>query len=862
MTNIRSLIGKLDELTATVFTTKPDVICITETWLSEDIDTVSVSIPGYVMHRKDRDKRKGGGVVIFVRDDARCCLIPIQIVVRDDFELLAIEITNYNLILLCLYIPPSLSSPILRDIYDELVQEVDALLCQRPNRSLVTVGDFNHFRCDNLCNAFDLVDIVDNPTRGSNVLDHILVSRDLSEVYKKENVVFNAPVGNSDHLTLYAVPVTPLPEAVRSRVVTIYDFRESNLTSLRRSLSKVNWESHMDSTTDVNELCAIFNNILNIHIQASIPQNQVIMTRRDKEWLTPITKSLINERWEAYRMKDWQKYNKLKVKVKTEVHKSKTLFCEKMKQTTHGLWKLVKSWSGGNNFRNWNSLISVDRPEVLVSNIAHVLQKKYSCSDDSYVNQLSLEHDDWSFDIEEEMVYKLLKSLSWKKAVGIDNVPTRIYSEMADYLAKPLKIIFDASINQRTFPSLWKMAIICPIPKSNPPSTEKIRPISLLPVVSKLFEKIVLKKTWCKIVQHYGRSQHGFRPGHSTTTALIDLLESAFAQYDDISNHGVAIISFDLSGAFDCLDHATTIKKFCALQFPNGFIKWLYSYLKDRKYTVKVEGFFSELCSMTKGVPQGSVLGPSIFSVFTNDLHSVNSSTKMIKYADDINIVVPLQKNSDAKSDILTEISNIENWCKANKMTLNKDKSRVILCTRNKDLLNFELPLTTSSNMTVLGVVINDKLTWSHHITKIVKKCNRRFFILRKLKPYIDSEDLKLVYAALIRSVLEYASPCFVRLPKTLDHQLTRIERRAMKIIFPESVSHIEFSSELKERRETASKKLFLKIAHVQSHILHKNIPRRLQKTGHFNVKPTRTTKYQQSFFPYVTLLLNKYHLI
>ncbi|MEL7307842.1 MAG: reverse transcriptase family protein, partial [Pseudomonadota bacterium] len=719
------------------------------------------------------------------------------------------------------------------------------------------------FYCDDLCIALELMDIVNNLIRGSNILDHILVSRGLVEVYKKENVIYNAPIGNSDHLTLYAVPeVIIRPRAAKFRIVEVYDLRKSNLVSLHNSLSKANLEALLCSSNDANEQCAIFSDILNTCIQSSIPMRHVIMTQRDKEWLTPMTKSLIDERWEAYRKRDWRNYKRLKEKVRNEIKRSKRLFCEKMKQTTRGLWKIVKSISGRSNVGSWDPLISDNSPEMLANTIVDFLNKKYTArSDDILIDELSINDDNWTINIEERLVYEHLKKLNRRKAVGVDNVPTRVYSEMADCLAKPLKLIFDTSIKQRVFPSLWKTAIISPIPKTNPPDPGKLRPISLLPVISKLFEKIVLEKNWFKFETHYGNSQHGFRPAHSTTTAVINLLESALFQYDDISKDGVAIVSFDMSSAFDCIDHVAVVKKFCEFQFPNGFSKWLRSYLTERRFMVKIDGTFSRPGSISRGVPQGSVLGPSIFSVFTSDLVTVNSSAKMVKYADDISIVIPLRM-ADAENKILAEIHNVEAWCAANKLTLNKDKSHILRCVRNQDLMNLELPVPSSSVITVLGVIINEKFTWNDHIKKIVKKCNQRFFILRKLKQFVDPEELRNIYTALIRSLLEYASPSFVCLPKGLERQLQKIERRAFKLIYSDSPKQNDFSSELKTRREAASKKLFLKIAKDKRHILHDEIPKRLRFSGHFNIKQTRTKKYQQSFFPYVSLLLNGYHLL
>ena len=855
MTNIRSLIGKIDELSATVLTTNPDVVCITESWLDNKVDSTSVSLPGYFTFRKDRSDRRGGGVVIFARHSICCHNISPSSFSRDDVELIIIDLESFNLYVICLYIPPAISHLSLREIHDELVHEIDALLAQSPQRRFIVLGDFNHFNSDDLCGDLDMVDIIKNPTRGPNILDHILVSQNLSEAYRSENVIYNAPIGNSDHLTLYAVPIVLTRNSTKTREVSIFDLRKSNLNALRNRLSQISWESILHCSMEVNEMCVAFHDSFRACIMSCIPCRRIIMTSRDKEWLSPLTKSLIEERWDAYRRCDWARYKILKEKVKIEIVKSKRIYTEKMKKSTNGIWKLVKNVSGRNNARSWDSLTSKQNPKIIAINVANALKTKYNNDTDDETQQISLEDNEWSLCIDENTVYRYLKSLSASKAMGIDCIPTKIYSELADCLAKPLTFIFNASVKQRNYPSQWKTAIICPIPKTFPPTIDKIRPVSILPAVSKVFEKIILASMWCKFEKHYGQSQHGFRSKHSSTTAIIHLMEAAISNYDDASNDGVAIITFDMSAAFDSIDHSTAIKKFCALEFPKGFTKWLASYLSDRKFLARVESHYSQVESMSKGVPQGSVLGPSIFSIFTSDLQTVKSSTTLVKYADDINLVIPLKKNCNPESDILMEIQNVEKWCQLNKLSLNKDKSNILVCARNNSSLNFDLPIATTDKATILGVTINNKLNWTDHISKSLLKCNQRFYILRKLRNYVDPDELKLIYGALIRSLVEYASPCFVGLPNNLEKKLEKIERRAHKIINVDRNTDVSF--EVKQRREAASKKLFLTIAKSESHILYKYIPIRLQHSQQFNIKYTRTTKYQRSFFPCTALLLN-----
>ena len=267
----------------------------------------------------------------------------------NEIEFIFMRITNCNLITLSVYIPPSLSQMLLNEIRESIVNIIDKLLYENPNDDIMLLGDFNHFNTDTLCCDLDIIDLIKRPTRGENILDHVLISENLRRIYKFENVRYNSPIGNSDHLVIYLNPEiqTQMDE---SEIMTccsqrIYDFRRSNLDFLRQCLAEINWNDYLDPTMDVNDLYETFTKILIIIIDCAIPQRLIRMSPSDKEWLSPLTKSLIDQRWDAYRKGEWEKYNYLKSKVKKEIYKSKQMFVDKMKEKSHGIWKIVKEVS-------------------------------------------------------------------------------------------------------------------------------------------------------------------------------------------------------------------------------------------------------------------------------------------------------------------------------------------------------------------------------------------------------------------------------------------------------------------------------------------------------------------------------------
>ena len=359
---------------------------------------------------------------------------------------------------------------------------------------------------------------------------------------------------------------------------------------------------------------AVLNECLHSLIDVNIPTRTVIITNNDKAWMTPLTKALINDRWAAFRLGQWNLYEHLKTKVKHEITRAKLIWANKLKSSPNGLWKLVKATKNPGHHAQFSNLISKSgSTKRLLEDIACNLSAAFATNGDS--NKI-LDDDEWQMTVSDYEVFQFLRRLKPTKSPGADNIPTRIYKLLADHLRKPLANIYNTCFKQRVFPKLWKQGVIIPVPKSNPPSLSNLRYLTLLPVPSKIMEKLVLKKMWPFFSESYDTVQHGLRPGSSTTTALLQLHDDVTTIFDDLSHSALAILSFNMSRAFDCVDHTLIPTIFETSNFPRGFIVWLQNYLSGRSAFIKIDGFYSSEVQINRGVPQGSVLGPPIFCTY------------------------------------------------------------------------------------------------------------------------------------------------------------------------------------------------------------------------------------------------------
>ena len=231
---------------------------------------------------------------------------------------------------------------------------------------------------------------------------------------------------------------------------------------------------------------------------------------------------------------------------------------------------------------------------------------------------------------------------------------------------------------------------------------------------------------------------------------------------------------------------------------PPGFINWIESYLTDRNQMVYLKGFKSDIKSVTSGVPQGSVMGPYLFGLFSSDF--TLDKGHLVKYADDTTVLLPIFKGNieDGYQSIHKTISLLQAWSTKNHIALNVNKSRILFISNSQPRQNIHptefLSIKTVSNIKLLGVTFNQNLTFNEHFTNILTKANQRLYILRMLKRIMTKKELWNIYESLIRSILEYAAPMFVKLLKYLIKKLERNQKRAHNIICGYENIHVNAS--------------------------------------------------------------------
>ena len=592
----------------------------------------------------------------------------------------------------------------------------------------------------------------------------------------------------------------------------------------------------------------------------TIPCSYVEMSTRDKPWLTPLLKHLINCRYEAYRLGQFGKYNHLKEKVKREIEKAKSRWIEGVKSSRSGIWDAVRSVSGKSKGSGGSALCDDSFSPVEISDR---LNEKFSSTftSQTLVDDVVLQMDvssltkDWPVVIDENLTSSLLTRLKPNKSTGSDNLSTRLLKFSHDVLAAPLTHLFAESILQCQVPLRWKAAIISPIPKCTNPSLTDFRPVSLLPIPSKLLETIVLTSIKVKLIDLYGKNQYGFRPRSSTLNAHLAIHDYVTRSLDCSSCDGVAMIALDLSKAFDRISHLSLLQTLVRGSLPKNFILWVRNFLTTRTQRVVFNGVYSSKdVPVSSGVPQGSVFAPVLFAAQVSSLSALNSNTKLIKYADDFTLLIPYSRHNNPTfiACVKAEIDHIKAWCYEHNLKINDEKTKYLFFgfpNPSDDIIGV-LP-TEVAELKILGITYQNNLKWDRHVDSITKAAGRRVHVLRYLRRIrsITKKDLVTVYNNYILSILEFNSSLLVGLNVKNSEKMERIRRRCHRIICGSNCSCNAFQS-LKERRMLFAIKLFEQIM-SSDHISHELLPHFLPRTRRLFQDLIKTERRANSFIPF-----------
>ena len=457
------------------------------------------------------------------------------------------------------------------------------------------------------------------------------------------------------------------------------------------------------------------------------------------------------------------------------------------------------------------------------------------------------------------------------KSAGYDSVPTKLLKLTAHEISASLACLFNASFRTGCLPQDWRDSAVTPVfKKGNASLLTNYRPISLLSVVSKVQERVVFEQLSKHIDPHIPTHQSGFRRQDGTELQLSRLVH----EISEARDAGKTVMScfFDLSKAFDRVWHDGLLAKLSHFGAHGAAYNWFAAYLNGRRQRVKIENSFSSWLAIPAGVPQGSVLGPLLFLIYTIDLPAacINESTVCSQFADDTALITAANSLSSTEASLQSAVSSAGEWLRNWHLLVNASKT-VVISFHHKNrppqriprILLYDTVLSVVPQHRHLGVIIQQNLKWDKHIHTVLAKSSSKLGQFRRYRCILTANAMTYLYKSYIRPILEYASTSYSNLPCNLHDSLERFQRKAARICLrlplftPVNHSTLLHNTKLPTLSSRRKFKLLLlahsirfKYAppHIQNiPITYNHSPYALRQNRMFSLPTTRTDRHRDS---------------
>lgn len=857
--NIVSLPKHFDEIKLSLSNQLIDLMAFNETRLDPTITDDYIKVNGYDVIRKDRS-RTGGGVCIYLRSTInyrnRSDLVPL------DLEAVCLEIIKPHsrpFIVASVYRPPN-SSPEFFISFENLIKAVD-----NENKELHILGDLNGDllkvipdqptkKLISLYELYQLSQLINEATRitatSATLLDHFITSN--TEKITTSGVIHT---GISDHSLIFGIRKINIREKKKANIIEVRNMKRFNDQYFLEDLMNQPWEQIYFFADNPDRMWQIWKQLFLVILDTHAPLQHKKIKPCKVPWLTNNIKKLIitrnklkhkaiNTNLEA----DWQNFKKARNDTNIEIRNVKKEYYSRriagQKSDPKEAWKTINSLLGrktklttvnelsldGKNMTDFDEI--ADGFNKYFSNVGPDLARSIGTSDYNFENYIKKTNAEFSgFNtINTSNICHLLNSLSKSKATGIDKISSKILKIASPVISGSLTYIFNQSIVLSSFPNEWKMARVTPIYKNGQRNLPgNYRPISVLPVISKIMERILYEQLHEYLTKNdlLSKNQFGFRRLHSTATALLDCTNSWYVNMDRKMFNLVVFI--DLKKAFDTVDHKILLRKLELYGIKGNALSLIKSYLSDRIQKCQVNGVVSSGRPVKCGIPQGSILGPLFFLLYINDLPECLIKTNSRLFADDTNLTATGETINEVEIAMNLDLENLRKWLQANKLSLNVAKTEFLLIgsksflrsrlDRQPDIFIEKEKVKQVFESKSLGVVVDQHLSWKSNTDKICKKITSGIAVLKRLRDFVDKGTLRSVYHALIQPHFDYCREVWDVFGASQSKRLQKLHNRSARIIMNMSndVDHtIALSSlgweSLEVQRKKAKAKLMFKL--------------------------------------------------
>ena len=717
-----------------------------------------------------RETQRGGGVIIFIRDNIKYEVVD-SICIQGVIESQSVMINGT--LITSLYRPPSGNK-------NRFIESLTEWIESQRGKQMFIAGDYNlnylnHEKAifDNIQNTTGLIPQIKVATR---LISNTCIDNVLTNIRGKHTV---SSICIADH------------QAIESKLWLTAD-KVSTKKHKYREMSEQNWNKFSQKLNgisirgdDINEKWSFLCVDMKSAVEISFPEKQ-----SNLKYKFTMSQGLLkskrkkNELLRRYKRGDipkenYVRYNKIYRKLIAKEHEDK--FKEKLLAqdvTSKKKWKVLKTELKLVTKDEGITKIKVDNSEISnKSAIAEAFKNHFETCASKLAEQVPNSGDcdilieqqaEWGFEpINHNDLVKIIDTLLPKNSCGFDLLTNRMLKKEKLKISALIIGLINETIRSGIFPEVLKRAKVIPIfKKGDQTNLNNYRPISLLPVLSKVLEKVINKQLNKKLDELHliDDNQYGFRPGHSTEDAVIKFID--YIEKAKLNHKYVISIHIDVSKAFDSCNHDIIKQKLKRIGLNAISQNLMTSYLKDRVQEVWIEEEYGGSFTINIGVGQGTVLGPTLFKIYIMDM-LLSTGLFSLRFADDSNLVGVGNNREQTEIDINRELVKLHTWFCKNKLTLHPDKSRYIVYTRDK-LVNITLGGKNlmrcgyglqEEGVKFLGVTIDENLDWKLHIKNVTKKIGKGNYLLWRYRSKLSTTMKKTIYESFVRTHITYCIP-------------------------------------------------------------------------------------------------------
>lgn len=824
--NARSLSQNSDSISSYLHALKHkfSIIGISETWLSDETSS-QYNIEDYNFLSCNRNDRQGGGVGLYINNQLNFTRLT-DIEINDDnicqSIFIEIKLDQRNIIVGIIYRPPNSNQNSFLDYIENTLNKTN-----NPSKLMYILGDINiNLFNTEICSitndyyqtmtSYSFYPTILKPTRITNhtatLIDHCFTN-DMEHTLYSGILVTDI----SDHLPIFLIINLTIPPLNHNYFKTRV-FNQNNIKNFVDSLNSMDWTSvYMDNDPDssYNTFHVNYTKLYN----ENFPFKNLKRSHQPKKpWITPSIIRSIAKKNQLYKKYLHKKTSASEKKYKTYRNKlnnilrisKKNYYAFKIDSAKNDLkstWKIIRELTNKSkaNLNYPNSFLHNNNELSEPTKIAETFNKYFLNVGPDLASKIDKPTDDFttflSGDYSQSFLFlptndmeikNLISAINPSKSPGPDQISPSIVKHSAIHIAPLLTHIFNKSLETGIVPSKLKTSKVIPLFKAdNPKVFSNYRPISLLPIFSKILEKLVYNRL-TNYIDKYNiltNNQYGFRKNYSTYMALIELFDKLSLSFD--TKEFTIGIFIDLSKAFDTVNHEILLKKLYHYGIRGIPYFWFKSYLSNRKQFVQLNDTSSSPGLITCGVPQGSILGPLLFLLYINDISNCTNILNFTLFADDTSILASDKDLPTLINRTNLELSKLSTWFKANKLSLNLKKTKLIIfCPKNKqyprttiDIMIDNKKIEQVDSIKFLGVLIHENLNWKPHINLIALKISKSIGVINKIKFFIPIHIRISLYNTLILPYLQYCNIVWAKTYPTNLDKLYKLQKRIIRII-------------------------------------------------------------------------------